>query len=95
MEIESNLDCDLEEIFDANEFMINQKKLIPKEMLAFSTEKFETQIQKSLTRLTISFDKSQAKLDSLSSIIKDHQNSKNATMKKVAKLSFFKIILFF
>ena len=83
--IESGIDCNLEEIFESSNFMVNQRKLIPQEMLKFSVEKFEAQLQKSLTRLTISLDKCQAKSDSLASIIKDHGGSKKNTLKKVTK----------
>jgi hypothetical protein len=48
-------------IFDFNDFMKNQKLLIPLEMLKFSVEKFECQLQKSLTRLSINLDNSKAK----------------------------------
>jgi arginyl-tRNA synthetase len=89
-EIASSEDCGLSEIFEQSEFMKNQKQMIPTEMLTFSLDKFESQIQKSLTRLTISLDKLQSKSESLEAIIKDHQDSKNSTMKKVAKLSFLK-----
>jgi hypothetical protein len=89
-EFASSEDKKLDEVFEVNDFMISQKKLIPKEMLTFSSEKFESQLQKSLTRLTISFDKSQSKVDSISAIILDLKNAKNNTFKKVAKEIFFK-----
>ena len=78
-------DFSLDEIFELNDFMIGQKLLIPAEMLKFSVEKFESQLQKSLTRLSIKIDNLKAKENSLTSIIFDHKNSKISTVKKVAR----------
>ena len=87
-EIGSEEDKNLEDIFEISDFMKNQKKLLPTEMLTYSLEKFESQLQKSLTRLTISLDKCQAKSESITAIIQDLKESKNSTLKKVAKDRF-------
>ena len=56
--------------------MRNQKLLIPKEMLNYSYEKFECQLQKTLTKLTITLDKLLIKTESVTAISKEHNSTK-------------------
>ena len=84
-EFKNNPNSSLKEIFNKNEFMVIQKSLIPKKMLKFSREDFESKISKTLFRLKISLEKLIAKKESLLLIIKDHKDSKIKVKAQIAK----------
>ena len=92
-EFKNNPDASIKEIFNANKFMLVQKSLIPKEMLNFSKEKFESKILKSVSGLNLSLEKLISQKEDLLIIIKDHKESRVKIKSKIAKEKFLKLFL--
>jgi hypothetical protein len=75
----------LDDIFKGSQFLIDQKSLIPKEIVNFSISKIEKLINKTVVKLTISLNEEVIKRDALTTIIKDHKSSKLQNSVKIAK----------